>query len=126
MQKLPNLSDSKKNPWEKKILEPLTLTKEVGILSYKRVSSSLPIPQVMMWIPKWWPRRENSGKILRKENKQTNQGSSKNNHHNNKEEEEESTGIHVRLLFTGVLSVTANKGKQLKDPSKGLEKLKYS
>ena len=60
---------------------------------------------------------ENSNKVLRGKKKSNHQSS-----HNNEEEDKET--MRDTREATGVLSVMANKWKQGKDPSKGLEKLK--
>lgn len=62
---------------------------------------------------------ENSNKILRGKKESNHQSS-----HSNEEEDNET--MRDTQEATGVLSVMANKWKQGKDPSKGLEKLKQS
>ena len=62
---------------------------------------------------------ENSNKILRGKKESNHQSS-----HSNEEEEEDKETMRDTQEAIGVLSVMANKWKQGKDPSKGLEKLK--
>lgn len=81
---------------------------KIGILSYERVSSSLLLPQMMMWISKWWDKWRISVRYLGK-NQATEAAKTITTRMtkpttNNKE----STGIHMWLLFTGVLSVNKN------------------